>query len=280
PPAPQKNAALPVLPAQVQTEGVPSLGDAADDPAIWVHPTDPARSRVLATDKQGGLLVYDLQGRQLQDLRVGRLNNVDIRAGFEHKGRVIDLAVATNRDHDSLHLFGIDRSSGKVSDLGQQPTTLKDIYGICMFKDDKGSIHAIPNGKDGTFVQYRLRSVQGRIASEEVRRFRVGSQPEGCVADDRNQRLFVGEEDVAVWALDARADAPAQLEKVIGVGPLVHDDIEGLAFYQGQRNDYLVISSQGNDSYVVLDGRPPYAPRGAFRIGLDAEKGIDGVSET
>lgn len=41
-----------------------------------------------------------------------------------------------------------------------------------------------------------------------------------------------------------------------------------------------MISSQGNDSYVVLDAQPPYALRGAFRVGVNAEAGIDGASET
>ena len=262
---------------KVITEVVPND---TDDPAIWVHPSDPRKSRVLGTDKQGGLLAYDLAGKQLQDLRVGRMNNVDVRAGFDLNGQLVDLAVASNRDQNSLQLFAIDRSSGELRNLGQLPTPLKDIYGLCMFKDAAGAIYAIPNAKDGTFLQYRLSADAGRIKGELVRQFKVASQPEGCVADDRNQRLFVGEEDVAVWALDARADAPTRLEQVIASGNVVHDDIEGLAVYQGATRNYLVISSQGNDSYLVLDAEPPFAPRGAFRVGLNAAAGIDGASET
>src|SRR5688572_22724947 len=42
-------------------------GDAdADDPAIWVHPRDRARSLVIGTAKNGGLRVYDLAGREVQ----------------------------------------------------------------------------------------------------------------------------------------------------------------------------------------------------------------------
>ncbi|WP_405118303.1 phytase [Pseudomonas leptonychotis] len=277
---PEQQTELPTLPVQVQTDPIPSLGDAADDPAIWVHPSDPLKSRVLGTDKQGGLLAYDLAGKQLQDLRVGRMNNVDVRAGFDLNGQLVDLAVASNRDQNSLQLFAIDRSSGELRNLGQLPTPLKDIYGLCMFKDAAGAIYAMPNAKDGTFLQYRLSADAGRIKGELVRQFKVASQPEGCVADDRNQRLFVGEEDVAVWTLDARADAPTRLEQVIEAGDVVHDDIEGLAIYQGATRNYLVISSQGNDSYVVLDAVAPYAVRGAFRIGLNAQLGIDGTSET
>src|SRR5690606_31613375 len=61
-------AEMPVVLPSVQTDPIPSPGDAADDPAIWLHPSDPAQSRVLGTDKRNGLAVYDLQGRQLQYL--------------------------------------------------------------------------------------------------------------------------------------------------------------------------------------------------------------------
>jgi 3-phytase len=280
PPAPTATPVIPMLPAQVQTDPVPHLGDAADDPAIWVNASDRTRSRVLGTDKKGGLGVYDLTGNQLQYLPVGRLNNVDVRTGFVLGGKQIDLAVASNRDHNSLHLFAIDPASGQLSDIGQIATPITDIYGLCMFKDREGAIHAITNDKDGTFLQYRLEGSSGSPRGELVRQFKVATQPEGCVADDRTQRLFVGEEDEAVWTLDARGDAPANLEKVIGVGGPLHDDVEGLALYQGAKADYLVISSQGNDSYLVLDAAAPYAVRGAFRVGLNAERGIDGASET
>ena len=280
PQAPTTTPVIPMLPAMVQTDPVPHLGDAADDPAIWVNPTDPARSRVLGTDKKGGLGVYDLTGKQLQYLPVGRLNNVDVRSGFALGGKRVDLAVASNRDHNSLHLFAIDPRSGEVSGIGEIDTPFSEIYGLCLFKDHKGAVHAIANDKNGTFLQYRLDGSSGSPRGEQVREFKVDSQPEGCVADDRNQRLFVGEEDVAVLTLDLRSDASAALEKVIDVGGPLHDDIEGLALYQGKNADYLVISSQGNDSYLVLDAQAPYAVRGAFRVGLNAERGIDGASET
>ncbi|VXC27528.1 3-phytase [Pseudomonas sp. 8Z] len=280
---PHKSPAPPLIPMltpQVQTDVAPSLGDAADDPAIWVNPTHPERSRVLGTDKQGGLLVYDLAGKQVQDLRVGRLNNVDLRPGFTLGSRQVDLAVASNRDTNSLHLFAIDRSSGVLADIGQVATPLKEIYGLCLFQNRDGAIDAIVNDKDGTFLQYRLSGTHGKARGELLRRFNTASQPEGCVADDRNQRLYIGEEDVAVWALDARAEAPATFTQVIAVGGPLKDDIEGLGLYHGDTRDYLVISSQGNDSYVVVEAQAPYRLRGSFRIGLNAARGIDGASET
>ncbi|NNB57548.1 phytase [Pseudomonas fragi] len=264
----------------VQTEVVMSQGDAADDPAIWVHPQTPALSRVLGTNKQQGLEVYDLQGKRVQHLPVGRLNNVDVRPGFELGGRTVDLAVATNRDHNSLSVFSIDRATGTVQAAGEIATPVTDIYGLCLFKAPSGEIYSFANDKDGTFVQHRLYTKGDKVEGELVRQFKVATQPEGCVADDRNQRLFLGEEDVAVWAVDARPDQPATLTSVIKVGGPVHDDIEGMGLYQTEKDNYLVISSQGNDSYVVVDAEPPYALRGAFRVGVNAAAGIDGASET
>ncbi|KPB71657.1 phytase [Pseudomonas cannabina] len=273
-------APLPSVMPVSQSQPVGRQGDAADDPAIWVNPQNPALSRVLGTNKKQGLLAYDLSGKQLQELPVGRLNNVDIRPGFMLGKKQVDLAVASNRDRNSLSLFSIDRASGLVREAGEIPTPLAEIYGVCLFKPASGELYAFANGKDGSFLQYRLSAADGKAQGELVRRFKVETQPEGCVADDQRQRLFLGEEDVGVWEVDARADQPATLSSVIKVGEAVHADVEGLALYQSDSHDYLVISSQGNDSYVVVDAEPPYALRGAFRVGLNAGAGIDGTSET
>ena len=52
--------------------------DAADDPAIWRNPANPAASLVVGTDKKGGLYVYDLKGAQKSFLAAPGLNNVDL----------------------------------------------------------------------------------------------------------------------------------------------------------------------------------------------------------
>lgn len=263
-----------------QTALIPSLGDAADDPAIWIHPTEVTKSRVIATDKQGGLVVYNLQGQEQQYLAVGRLNNVDIRAGFNLNGTVIDLAVASNRDHNSLHFFSIDRDTGTVAELGEQATDTDEIYGACMFKDKQNQFYAIVNDKDGRFEQYHLTAFDRQVTAQKVREFKVATQPEGCVAVDRSEQLFIGEENTALWTLNARADAPTTMSKVIEPGEVVHADIEGIAHYQSPKNAYLVISSQGNDSYVVLEAMSPYRHRGTFKVAMNAPLGIDGASET
>ena len=37
--------------AVVETTPVPHDGDSADDPAVWIHPTEPGKSLILGTDK-------------------------------------------------------------------------------------------------------------------------------------------------------------------------------------------------------------------------------------
>lgn len=264
-----------------QTEPVARQGDAADDPAIWRHPSNPGGARILGTNKKQGLLVYDLQGKQLQLLEVGRLNNVDVRQDVLLGGRKQDVAIATQRDDNSVMVFNID-PSGTVSTAGAFPTGLKNIYGMCLYRPADGGVEAFINDKDGTFLQYRIeadangKSVRGKL----LRRFKVATQPEGCVVDDRNHRLFLGEERRGVWTVSAVGNAPAKLEMVMPVGPQLVADVEGMGLYHGAKADYLVISSQGDNSYLVLDARAPYKVRGSFRVGYNLAAGIDGTSET
>lgn len=262
-----------------QTEPVARTGDAADDPAIWRNPSDAAGARILGTNKKQGLLVYDLQGKQLQLLEVGRLNNVDVRQDVIVGGRRLDLAVATQRDDNSVMLFTI-AADGVVTPAGAFPTGLDNIYGMCLYRPQDGGLEAFINDKDGSFLHYRIEADGKAMSGKLLRRFKVGSQPEGCVVDDRNERLFLGEEKRGVWTVSARGDAPAKLSMVIPVGPQLVADVEGMGLYHGDKGDYLIVSSQGDNSYLVLDAKAPYKVRGSFRVGFNVEAGIDGTSET
>jgi 3-phytase len=271
--------ALPIVLPRMQTEPVARAGDAADDPAIWVHPTNPGKSRILGTNKKQGLLVYDLQGRQTQLLEAGRLNNVDLRQDIRFGAERFDLALATQRDENAMVLFTID-ANGELREAARLPTGLNDIYGTCVSRTLDGGMDAFVNDKDGRYEHYRITRSNGRFGATLARSFRLASQPEGCVADDRSGLLFVGEERRGVWVTSSRADQPATLKMVMPVGPLLHADVEGMGIHHGRDKSYLVVSSQGNNSYVVLDATAPFTVRGAFRIGMDAATGIDGASET
>ncbi len=279
-PAPQRVEPVQVVQPRMQTALVARFGDAADDPALWRHASDPARSRILGTNKKQGLLVYDMTGREVQLLEVGRLNNVDLRQDVRLGDSMLDIAVATQRDDLDVVLFTID-AEGQVHEAGRIHTGLPDIYGICLHRPPAGGLQVIVNDKDGRHLQYKVSlAADGKLGGTLARRFKVATQPEACVADDARNRLFLGEEKRGVWSLAAGADDPVSLRLILPVGPVLKADVEGLGLYDGDDGRYLVISSQGNSRFIVIDADPPYAVRGQFRIGLNLAEGIDGVSDT
>src|SRR5690606_31688405 len=104
--------------ASVETDPVPSSGDAADDMTVWVHPTDVSKSLVIGADKRGGIASYELSGEELEYLKVGELNNVDIRYNFKLGSSSIPLIMASNRSNDSISAFTVNPSTRKLQSIG------------------------------------------------------------------------------------------------------------------------------------------------------------------
>lgn len=264
----------PWVPPRAETAPVPSPGDAADDPAIWIHPQMPERSLVIGTDKRSGLVVYDLAGEQVQYLAAGNLNNVDLRTGVRGQPD-LTVAVASARDPNELVVLELDHATGTLSVVGRGEPVVDEPYGICMYLDERHQPSVILNGKDGLFVQFELHE---DYSVTEVRRWRTETQPEGCVADDEAGVLYVGEENYGVWQLPADPGEPPELTSVTAIEDgFLAADVEGLALYRSDGATYLVVSSQGDDSYAVYDTTSG-AHLGSFRVGDHPE--IDETSET
>ncbi|TAL01743.1 MAG: phytase, partial [Verrucomicrobia bacterium] len=107
--------------ARAQTAPVPHKKDAADDPAIWIHPTNPESSLILGTDKQGGLHTYNLDGTPNELVSDGsKPNNVDVFYGFKLDGRTVDLAIASVRGGkkaSGVKVWAIDAATRRLSDV-------------------------------------------------------------------------------------------------------------------------------------------------------------------
>lgn len=288
--APQARKAdktVPTVTALVETTPAHSYGDAADDPAIWANPADPAGSLVVATDKKAGLYLYDMQGRVVQFLADGKMNNVDLREGFDLDGEKIVLVTASNRTDDSIAIYKLDTAQRKLVAIadGVQPTGLGDPYGLCMYRNaDNGRTFVFINGDDTRMRQWELVDAgNGRVRAEPVRDLTFDSQTEGCVVDDVTATLLVNEEDVAMWRLSAEPDGGDRMTAVdrVDANPAIKDDLEGMGIYDlGDGRGYIVISSQGNDTYAVYrrEGKQEYL--GSFAVVADPVRGIDGISET
>ncbi len=272
--------------ATMETTPVPSADDAADDPCIWIHPTDPSKSIIIGTHKKegAGLLVYNLAGNEIQRIQAGRMNNVDIRYNFPLKGKSVALVTAGNRDLNTIAIYKVDLATRQLIEVSARdiPLGLADgVYGSCMYFSVKtGKFYAFLNDKTGRIEQWELfDNGAGLVDGKLVRTLQVDSQPEGCVADDIKGILYIGEEENALWKFAAEPDTITDKTLVDTVGNHFVPDIEGLTLYYADRDTgYLIASSQGNNTYVIYTRETNNDYVGTFRI-IDGEM-IDGVQET
>ena len=256
-----------VLPASGQTAPVLDSGDAADDPAVLSHA---GIDWIIGTNKQRALVAYDLSGAVVSRISRGRINNVDaVNLG---DGRF--LLSGSNRSEMTLDLYVADLKQGTFEFIAAHEVAVDDPYGLCMGRFPDGSAKAFIGGKSGEVQQWAV-DVSGD-ASYELS-YQVASQTEGCVYDEMNHALFIGEETLGIWRFDLNAD-----EKTLFTGiedGLLVADVEGLDICRRGDERWLVASSQGDAAYVIYDLVGPQNPF-KFRIGPNIAAGIDGASET
>jgi len=308
----------------VETTHVQHSGDAADDAAIWINPSDPAESTIIGTDKQGGMAVYDLAGTQLQYKtlsyrdqtavdRLATFNNVDLRAGFPLADQTAALVAASDRTKyyttsDKTQYFrrivfySVDSTTGTLTDSVGEIRLDFEPYGLCMYHSQKsGKFYVFVTSRDdvGPLVeQWELSdNGSGQVSANRVRSFGLGSQTEGCVADDELGYLYLAEEDVGIWKYHAEPDKGSDRTLIDWTGRYAAEkgfpnghldaDVEGLTIAYGPNGTgHLIASSQGRDStsnlwkdsYVVYrrEGNNTYAR--TFRV--KDGNGIDGTTDT
>jgi 3-phytase len=265
-------AASPVA-ALRETVGMGANGDAADDPAVWVHPTDPAKSLILGTNKDVGVYVYRLDGSEKQRLPVGLSNNIDLRG---------NLAVASNDGVNALSWFRIDPATAMVSHAGDTKLTTIEPYGVCMGEAQR-MLHVVVTYKTGLVEIWRVRDAgSGLPQVSDLRTIQLGSQLEGCVIDDAAGRMFLGEENVGLWVVNLESeDMIPQRIDTVGSGTGLVADVEGVSLYSGADGQgYVVVSAQSKDRFVIYDRKPPHAHAGVITVTANANGAVDGVSHT
>ncbi len=269
----------PAVTAVRETDPVDTAEDAADDPEIWVDPADPSRSVVIGTAKKSGLFTYGLDGKQIQFLPEGRLNNVDLRT-MTVNGADTVVVGASDRDKKAVALFKLDAATRQVSALAERiPTGFTDPYGFCLYKSASGTLYAFMTDKEKNAAQWRIDLADGTATAAKVRDLTLATQSEGCVADDQTATVYFAEENVGIWSFPAEPDQPATATPIIKLADNARlaADLEGLAIYRGMTGNYLIASSQGNSSFAVFDLGGGYAYKGSFII---AKGAVDGVTET
>ncbi|MGH2412731.1 MAG: phytase [Microcystaceae cyanobacterium] len=292
-------------------EVIDEIGDPpgdADDPAIWLHPTDPSLSLVLGTRKDAGLGVYDLSGHQLQSILPGkvRYNNVDLLYGFKLEGSSVDIAIASDRRNDTLAIFKIDPTtrlleSVAARDLGTIFTPMGEVSNGTTTAYGLASYRSPYSGKNYVFVSRRetgevaqlelLDNGSGLVIAKQVRMLTLpipeggeleDAQVEGMVADRELGYLYVGQENRGIWKFLAEPDGSTTgvlLDPVKPEGTHLEADVEGLTIYYGNDGKgYLLASSQGDSTFALYDRTRSNNYLGSFSIG--AFGGIDSVQES
>ncbi|WP_413173597.1 phytase [Anabaena azotica] len=284
----------------------------ADDPAIYVNATNSANSLVLTSVKNGGLRVYDLSGELLQTVNPGgiRYNNIDLQYGFELGDQKIDFAVASDRNNDKLAIFKInpnanddnyleDITDSSIGTLFQalpfdppyEPSS-RSAYGLALYRSPFTNDYYVFTSRrqTGDIAQFKLIDMgNGKIGAERVREFTIPTddgidpQTEGMVVDQETGFLYIGQENVGIWKFDAEPNSSNTgklIDKVkdLGGSNLV-DDVEGLTIYYGANGTgYLLVSSQGDNTFAAYTREGNNEFLGRFAIGSNGD--IDSVQES
>ena len=271
--------------AAAETQAVATVAlDSADDPEIWVDAKDSGRALIFATDKKAGLYVYDLTGRQVQFLPVGPMNNVDLRSGLKIDGLPETVIAASDRVKGGAALFKLDPVTLQTTAWGFVAMPTSEAYGFCMGITKANQLTFIMVGKNGDVTQSVITSENGHPKASLVRQFAVGTQSEGCVLDDITGRLYIAEENVALWqySLDPASGTARTAVEALPSQKLVAD-IEGLTLLREGAQTFLIASSQGDSAFAVwrVEGDTP-SYQGRFSVypghGIDAVTGTDGVA--
>jgi myo-inositol-hexaphosphate 3-phosphohydrolase/predicted phosphodiesterase len=242
-------------------------GNNADDPAIWIHPTDPNKSLMFLSDKDAGIYVFDFSGNQLQHIDFNTsLNNVDVRKGFKFGNETIDIVAANLRDAGKLAVLRINPNhtgGNAVSVLAGANSSGNDIqgnsYGFTLYqRPSDGAVFAFDKPKgSGSIKQFLVSGTGGQIQVSQVREIKDVSigVAEGFVADDQLGFAYFAEEGGGIHKYNADPNS-GNLSRLafFASGDGISGDREGIALYACNNGEgYLVLSSQGNSTFKVYE---------------------------
>ncbi|WP_245927648.1 phytase [Aphanothece hegewaldii] len=292
---------------EVLDEIVSPSGD-ADDPAIWLHPTNPALSLVVGTVKDAGLRVYDLEGSLIQTISPDniRYNNVDLLYNFNIGGQSVDLAIASDRRNDTLAIFKIDPTTRLLENItspnigtiftpvGETSNGTTTAYGLATYRSPLSNRDYVfvSQREAGTIAQLELfDDSSGGVTASLVRTLTLPIPPggeledaqiEGMVADVELGYLYAGQENRGIWKFSAEpqgGETATLIDAVKPEGTHLEADVEGLTIYYGSDGTgYLLASSQGDNTFAIYQRQGNNQYLDSFTIGASAT--IDSVEES
>jgi len=270
-----------IAPATVCTSA--SVRD-QDDMCIWVHPTDPSMSTVIAADKAADcLFVYDLAGKVLQKAPIRGAANIDLRYGFPLGGEKVDIVALNLRSGGfRIGVFKIDAKTRKITRIDNEHIKTSDNYGGTMYRSPKtGKFYFVTTSKPGVVEQFELSDDgKGKVKGVKGRTWDSGYS-EGAVGDDVSGKIYIGQERKGVWEIGGEPTDPTPGKLVLKIGQHgLKADVEGLAIYRFAKgaDGYLLVSNQGAHNFKVFGLTGEHKFIGTFAITSASE--TDGIDVT
>jgi 3-phytase len=250
-----------------------------DDMCVWVHRNEPGQSTIIASDKSASqVVVYTLDGRVLQSIKVPKPGNIDIRQNVMIDGQPMDLVVVNQRtDGFKLVVFRVNPESRTLEPIGDGCMTDPNYVGCLYHSSKTGRLFFVCTSETGRIGQYELKG-NGRkqITATKVRELSVG-KCEGAVADDEMGMFYIAEEKKGVWKFAAEPEAEVTGTLIASVGEHgLKGDVEGLAIYKANNRGYLLVSDQGRSRFMAYQREAPHRFLGEFSVeGATHTDGID-----
>ena len=242
------------------------FGD-TDDPAIWINYANLDSSLVLGTDKhksKGGVYVFNLKGKidtNRSRLQLKRVNNVDIAYGFNLNKTKVDIAVATERDEQSIRVFALP--SMQIIDDGGikvfEDDSLNLPMGIALYKRERdGNVFAIVGRKEGPLsgylYQYLLYDSANAVKAKLVRKFGTYSgkkEIESIAVDHQLGYVYYSDEQVGIRKYHADPDS-ADVQLAIFGSNEFKEDNEGISIFStSDKEGYILVSDQSANKFNV-----------------------------
>lgn len=238
-----------------------------DDPAIWINRKDTLQSLVIGTDKdtQGALYAFDLNGKIVRKSEgLKRPNNVDIAYDVPINGRLVDVAVLTERETRKIRIFSLPDlkplDNGGISVFaGEQQA---DPMGVALYtRPSDSAVFVIVGRKEGPaegyLWQYRLRDDgRGNLKAEAVRRFGRYSgkkEVEAIAVDNQLGFVYYSDETAGVRKYYADPGKKDDHELDFFAQQGFTSDHEGISIYPvTDSTGYLLVSNQQANTFMIF----------------------------
>lgn len=254
---------------------------AANDTAIWIHPTNVGQSLVYGTDQFGtGLSAYFLDGGLAELINIGPTRAVDVRYGVKIGARLTDVVLAVNTNGD-FRLHAVDPDGGRLSAIDTAATNSGSNANAAAlsFNPVDRTLMIFVSDFAGNLRHFRaVDDGLGRLAVTLQRTIALGNSVEGIAADDRAQRLFVTIANRGLFTL-AVANGGSIVPSLVDssdAGRL--GGAKGVALYFTAGGGYIIASASQTSRFPVYSLATGFPFVTSFTIVADG--GMKGATNT